>query len=94
MSIERELIAGMKDVINRGSDMDTFTSMYEYYTDLEYDREVDWPYILQKTYIHACLKRREDIAGWLEELFGKLDPISHIAYRQTLAYGHTILRRK
>jgi hypothetical protein len=54
---------------------------------------VDWPYILQKLYIHACLKGRRDVATWLASLFDALDPISRIAYRHTLAYGRALLQR-
>ena len=54
---------------------------------------VDWPYVLQKLYIHACLKGRHDVAAWLASLFDTLDPISRIAYRHTLAYGRALLQR-
>jgi hypothetical protein len=40
---------------------------------------IDWPYVLQKLYIHACLKGRRDVATWLASLFDALDPISRIA---------------
>jgi hypothetical protein len=54
---------------------------------------IDWPYVLQKLYIHACLKGRRDVATWLASLFDALDPISRIAYRHTLAYGRVLLSR-
>jgi hypothetical protein len=54
---------------------------------------VDWPYVWQKVYLHACLKKKHDIATWLEARFKDLDPIACMAYRHTLNYGRYLLRK-
>ena len=54
---------------------------------------IDWAYVWQKVYIHACLKKKRDMVSWLEEQFKELDPILCIAYRHTLNYGRHILNK-
>ena len=55
--------------------------------------DVDYGYLFQKTYLHACLKGAEDIAVWLQTVgFSALDPIQQIFLRQVFAYGGVILR--
>lgn len=57
------------------------------------DAEVDWPWLFQKVYLHACLKGQRTIAEWLQEtVFPTLDPIVQIALRQGFAYGRHLLR--
>lgn len=95
MTIEETIIRECKVFIERS----TLQSLQEYYRSLQDDYDwseqaVDWPYILQKVYLHACLKKKSDMAAWLEELFKTaVDPINQIAYRQTFAYGHVLLRK-
>ncbi len=95
MTVEDTIIRECKVFVERS----TLQSLQEYYRSLQEDYDwseqpVDWPYILQKVYLHACLKKKADIATWLEELFKvSVDPINQIAYRQMFAYGHTLLRK-
>jgi len=95
MPIEDTLIFDIKNIINKGD----LTALQTHYADLQngYDwseRAPDWPYVLQKVYLHACLKRRRDMATWLEGLFvSVMDPIQQIAYRHTLNYGRVLLRK-
>ena len=51
------------------------------------------PNFYQKVYIHACLKKRRDIAEWLQSLFPQFDPITQIAYRQMFSYGRYLLAK-
>ncbi len=54
--------------------------------------DVDWPWIFQKVYLHACLKGRKEIAEWLEKsVFPTIDPIAQIGIRQGFAYGRHLL---
>jgi hypothetical protein len=74
----------------------TLQALQDYYAEMLVSEDahlVDWPFVLQKIYIHACLKKKRDIATWLESKFGDLDPISFIAYRQTIAYGKHLLKK-
>jgi len=59
---------------------------------LEY--RYDWPYLFQKVYLHACLKKRADMAEWLHtQMYSKLDPIQQIALRQVFPYGKHLLTK-
>lgn len=94
MSIEDTLIFDIKNIINKGD----LSALQAHYANLQNDydwseRAPDWPYVLQKVYLHACLKRRREIAVWLEGLFTSMDPIQQIAYRHTLNYGRVLLRK-
>ncbi len=95
MRLEDQIIRECKEFIERS----TLSSLQEYYADLQtYDWSehppIDWPYILQKVYIHACLKKKPEIAAWFELLFQTaVDPINRIAYNQTFAYGRYLLRK-
>lgn len=90
--MEAEIIRDCKPLIVAAP----LPSIKEHYAALisrEDAAHIDWPYILQKLYIHACLKGRREAAAWLASLFDALDPISRIAYRHTLAYGRALLQR-
>ena len=90
--IEDELIKEFKKVIEE-SDVIALKELHLDYMDTEFPREIDWPYIYQKVYLHACLKKKKDMAAWVESLFDQVDPIQKIAYRQTFAYGRTLLNK-
>jgi hypothetical protein len=52
-----------------------------------------WEYIYQKLYLHACLKKKADIAEHMKGLFPKFDPIQQIALRQMFSYGKYLLAK-
>lgn len=55
---------------------------------------VDWVYVFQKVYLHACLRGNSILADWFETVaFTALDPIQQMGVRQVFAYGRTLLRR-
>jgi hypothetical protein len=57
--------------------------------------QIDWAYIFQKVYVHACLHGHRETAKWLRDIFEeKADAISKIAYRQTYAYANSLLKKK
>lgn len=95
MSREASIIQTCKVAIN-ANDLAELKGIYEdaMSTDWAPAPPPDWAFILQKVYIHACLKKQRDAAAWLEHLFlTRLDPISRIAYKHTINYGHVLLRR-
>ena len=54
----------------------------------------DWLYLFQKVYLHACLKKRADMAEWLHStMYSKMDPIQQIALRQVFPYGKHLLTK-
>jgi hypothetical protein len=92
--MEEQVIRECKTLINRAASLETLQNYYQEFLDTDFDETpIDAPYILQKVYIHACLRKRADIANWLTPLFASLDPISQIAYRQTIRYGQFLLRK-
>lgn len=52
-----------------------------------------WDYIIQKLYVHACLKKMPVLANKILEYLPLLDPIQQIAIRQTVSYGKWLLSR-
>jgi hypothetical protein len=71
---------------NKGEELKEY---YEYL--ITTDVQLDWPNLFQKVYIHACLKKRKDIADWLTTLFPQFDPITQIGFRQVFFYGRWLL---
>jgi len=53
-----------------------------------------WEYILQKVYIHACLRKLPEVAEKIIGYLPLLDPIQQIAIRQTVPYGKWLLQRQ
>ena len=90
--MEAELLRDIKEVVERGN-LDTLQTFYDYLQKTHEDEDVDWPYILQKTYLHACLKKRRDMVDWLTSLCEQMDPIYRIAYRHTLNYGKVLINK-
>ena len=59
----------------------------------EAESEVDWTTLFKDCYLHACLKKKPQIAAWFESVFKEFDPIQQIALRQTFAYGRYLLKK-
>jgi hypothetical protein len=59
----------------------------------EADIDMDWVTLFKECYLHACLKKKPQIAAWFEEIFKEFDPIAQIALRQIFAYGRYLLRK-
>ncbi len=56
---------------------------------------VNFAYVFQKIYIHACLKQQALIAKWLlEECYVRLNPMDQIVVRPSLAYGRALLAKR
>jgi hypothetical protein len=92
--MEASIVRECKEMIERSS----LQSLQEYYQDLltsycDGPYMVDWAFVLQKVYLHACLKKKRDMAAWLEERFKDLDPIAFMAYRHTINYGRVLLKK-
>ena len=61
--------------------------------DSEYTDDIDIPYLFRHIYVHACLKKKQEIAAWLKELYETMDPIIKIALRQIFAYGDYLIKK-
>ncbi len=90
--MEQPIIRDCKALIEHS----TLQALQTFFDEVQQEEDahlVDWPYVWQKVYLHACLKKNRDMAEWLEVKFKDLDPIQAIAYRHTLNYGHHLLRK-
>lgn len=84
-----DVIDTCKKYINDGN----FEDFQQYSISL-LDDDFDWPYLFQKVYLHACLKKRNDIAEWLHtSMYSKMDPIQQVALRQVFSYGKHLLNK-
>jgi hypothetical protein len=89
--MDKAILEQCKEFINENK----LEELKEYYsrmmdTSLEY--QLPWEYIYQQTYIHACLKKRQEIVDWLRTLFDQFDIIAKIGIRQMFSYGNYLLR--
>lgn len=61
------------------------------YAEIQSEFDYNWEYIFHRVYLHACLKKKKDIADWLTGMFGTLDPIDQMSLRQIFPYGRYLL---
>jgi hypothetical protein len=90
--MEKALLHECKEYINANK-FEEFKEYYKILMESEFETQPDWANLYQKVYLHACLKKRKEIADWLETLFTQFPPITQIAYRQLFFYGHVLLRK-
>ena len=85
-----DIVYSIKKLIDDNSDVDTIS---EAIYDLPHS-SLPMDYIIQKIYIHACLRKRREIAEWiLSEAEKHLDPIQWFAIRQMRSYGRYLLAK-
>jgi hypothetical protein len=83
-------IKDLKELVERND----LVSLQAYLAESMFE-ETDQGYMFHKLYLHACLKKKQDIATWLEkEYFPTLDPIQQIALRQIFPYGRHLLNKR
>ena len=93
------LLSTIKRAIER-NDLSTIREEWESFQVAQQDTDQDTPYVdhptlFQAVYVHACLKKKRDIAIWLETIvYPTMDPIQQIALRQVFSYGKYLLKRK
>ncbi len=90
--MEDTIIYELKPFINRGY-LEGLKEKWSEYQVTDFGREIAWDYIFQKVYLHACLKKKKDIAAWLITLYSVLNPMSQIALRQVFSYGNYLLNK-
>ncbi len=86
-------LTDLKQMVER----ENLVGLHEYFAMVltgELDSAADWDYLFQKVYLHACLKKKNVIAEWLEkEVFPQLPPIQAMAIRQVFPYGRYLLKK-
>jgi hypothetical protein len=93
-TMDQDIIKGCKTLIEENN-MDGLQSYYREIMSKEFPREPDWPFIFHRVYLHACLKKRPEIAEWIHSaLYPLMDPIQQIALRQIFPYGRYLLSKR
>lgn len=87
-----QIITELKNLV-ANSNLPSFQIYLQYIYETEKDSDFDMSFVFQKVYLYACLKKKKDIADWMENIaFTYLSPIQQIAIRQLFSYGHYLLR--
>jgi hypothetical protein len=81
-----------KEIITRGS-LEELQDEIRNRMECEGAESIAWEYVILKTYLHACLKKKKDIAEWITGQIPSLDPIQQIAIRQMIPYGRVLLHK-
>jgi hypothetical protein len=89
MSLSQSVILEAKNRINCYD----IVGLQELFSDVHDTKDLDWPTIFLKVYLHACLKKQGEIKEWLEQVFETFDPIVKIGLRQTFLYGNWLYRQ-
>jgi hypothetical protein len=90
--MNKALVLECKSFINEGN----LIGLQEYYSNIQnadFGYDPNWQYIYSQIYLHACLKKKQEIADWLVEIFLIFDPVSQIALRQIFPYGRYLLAK-
>lgn len=70
-------------------------SIKEFYENLIVNTpdNINWSFVYQKVYLHACLKKKHTIVEYLKTLFDSLPVMDQITIRQMFHYGDYLLNR-
>lgn len=91
-SLELDIIRQGKEKIEEG--LNHFAWYVHELHDWTFCPAPSWPYIVQKLYLHACLKKKADIAKYIEELVTSYqDRLWFPGWKSTVAYGKTLLSK-
>ena len=62
--------------------------------DTIFDVQPNWDYIFQRVYLHACLRKRRDVAEWMKvEIYPTLNDIQRTSIRHVFAYGKHLMNK-
>ena len=88
--MSEDVVHIFKEYINN-NDIDGFKNFIEEVS--ESDEPIEWDYIFQKVYIHACLKKNKSFTEFLMTKFTEMAPEHQIIARQVFAYGRYLMER-
>lgn len=91
------IIMFLKGLVDK-NDLD---AMKTYYSTLPKEEEdetnmfvnIPWDVVFQRVYLHACLRKRTEMATFLVQVYESMDPIHKIALRQVFPYGRYLLNK-
>ena len=89
-NMEKQMVSEFKHIINTG-DLYEFQELAQHY--LESEEQIAWDYVFQKVYLHAALKKREDVTKYMDTLYPHLGSIEQIHIRQMFSYARYLLRK-
>jgi hypothetical protein len=84
--MEEQLVRELKPFINKGH-LEGLKNIWCEYQETDFGQEIAWDYIFQKVYLHACLKKKQNIINWFMELYKLFNPIVQIAMKHVFVYG-------
>jgi hypothetical protein len=92
------LIRYFKNLINENNTECFISDMNELTQDSKeinvFGTNADCAYTFQKLYLHACLKKRKEIADYLtNEIYPKLYEIERLSIKQVFPYGRYLLSK-
>ena len=86
------MIKECKTYVNQGD----LAGLMKYYSDArehDFGYSLNWEYIYHRVYLHACLKKKQDIVDWLTSIFTSFDIVSQVGLRQIFPYGRYLLAK-
>jgi hypothetical protein len=86
------VIKACKAYVNQG-DLAGLMTYYGQVRDHDFGYNLNWEYIYHRIYLHACLKKKQDIADWLTSIFSSFDIVSQAGLRQIFPYGRYLLAK-
>ncbi len=54
---------------------------------------VNFEYVFQQAYLHACLKRKQEMIAYLTELYETFGPVEKAALKPNFIYGKYLAKR-
>ncbi len=79
-------------VFKRYVDIGAIESCSAYLEELkECGQSISWDYVFQNVYLHACLKKQNDIVEWMHGLYETMNDIEKIAIRHVFSYGQYLI---
>lgn len=83
------IIKEIKECINYND----IEGIHKVYTEEQTKDYLNWGYIYQKIYLHACLKQNHEVVEYLKPMFELLSPIDKMTIRPMFHYGDYLLRK-
>lgn len=91
-SVEIEIIRTAKEIVERQTPQE-FAAFVQELMETEFSPPPSWHYILQKVYLHGCLKQKQEIVNFLERLVAAESRLQSLGWKSTVAYGKTLLAK-
>lgn len=92
--MDKQIIDTCKDLIETNQ----IDELKEYIFNIQHiniqDYRLPMEHMYQQIYLHACLKKKQVIAEWIESIFPLIfNDVQQIGLRQMFSYGRYLLRK-